>query len=107
MRKFRQARKLQDDGEKSHYGEIVFRDPRDVALDKFVEPLTLDKNDLDAWLDRQFFDMNIHADTCKSHWHAGDRMDWDLAISKLFLPPLTVNAEHYLPQIVRVDSRRG
>lgn len=72
--------------EKSRDGEIVFRDPRDVVLDKFVEPRTLDKDDLEAWLDREFFDMNIDADTCKSHWHAGDRMDWDLAISNLFLP---------------------
>ena len=67
-------------------GEVVFRDPREVVLDRFVEPRTLDKGDLDTWLDRGFFDMNIDADTCKSHSRAGDRMDWDLAVSNLFLP---------------------
>jgi hypothetical protein len=78
--------------EKSEDGEIVFRDSRDVVLERFVEPRTLDKGDLDAWLDREFFDVNIDANTCRSHWHAGDRMDWDLAISNLFLPP-DVSAE--------------
>jgi hypothetical protein len=78
--------------EKSRDGEIAFRDPRNVVLEGFVEPLTLDNGDLDAWLDREFFELNIDADTCKSHWHAGDRMDWDLAISNLFLPP-DVSAE--------------
>ncbi len=78
--------------EKSEDGEIVFRDSREVVLKSFVEPLTLDKGDLDGWLDREFFDMNIDADTCRSQWHAGDRMDWDLAISNLFLPP-EVSAE--------------
>ena len=77
---------------KSAGGEIVFRDPRNVVLESFVEPLTLDQGALDAWLDREFFDKRIDADTCKSHWHAGDRMDWDLAISNLFLPP-DVSAE--------------
>ncbi len=72
--------------EKSEDGEIVFLDPREVVLEKFAEPITLDKGDFDAWLDREFFDMNIDADTCRSHWHAGDRMDWDLAVSNLFLP---------------------
>ena len=78
--------------EKSRDGEIVFRDTRDVVLERFTEPLTLDKADLDAWLDREFFESNIDADTCKSHWHAGDRIDWDLAVSNLFLPP-DVSAE--------------
>ncbi|MDJ0906827.1 MAG: DUF222 domain-containing protein [Woeseiaceae bacterium] len=78
--------------EKSGDGEIYFRDPRDVVLKTFVEPRTLDQADLDAWLDRQFFDMSIDADTCKTQWHAGERMDWDLAVSNLFLPP-DVSAE--------------
>ena len=72
--------------EESEDGAIVFRDSREVVLERFVEPRTLDQGDLDDWLEREFFELTIGADTCKSHWHAGDRMDWDLAISNLFLP---------------------
>jgi hypothetical protein len=38
---------------------------------------------IDAWLDRQFFDRGIDADTCTPKWFAGGRMDWRLAVENM------------------------
>ena len=35
-------------------------------------------------MEREFFDRDIDADTCRSQWYAGERMDWNLAVGHLF-----------------------
>ncbi len=40
--------------------------------------------EVQAWLDREFFEENIDSETCVPRWYAGERMDWQTAVSALF-----------------------
>ncbi len=41
-------------------------------------------DDVQRWMDREFFEANIDSETCTAKWYAGDRMDWQMAVSALF-----------------------
>jgi hypothetical protein len=34
-------------------------------------------------MDREFFEANIDSETCTPNWYAGDKMDWNMAVSAL------------------------
>ncbi len=71
--------------EKDGDGEVRFRDQRAQPL----EPLTVlpglpAGDDVQRWVDREFFEANIDSETCTAKWYAGDSMDWQMAVSALF-----------------------
>jgi len=70
--------------EKNGSGEVVFRDQRRTPLATWAPQPRISDEDIKDWLDREFFDKGIDADTCRSQWYAGERMDWNLAVGHLF-----------------------
>jgi hypothetical protein len=71
--------------EKTGAGEILFRDQRAQPLaDWSALPIGVDFHDVQAWMDREFFEADIDSETCTAKWHAGERMDWDMAVGALF-----------------------
>ena len=71
--------------EKSADGEIFFKDQREQPLERWsVLPRVAADHDVQKWLDREFFEANIDSETCTAKWYAGDRMDWQMAVSALF-----------------------
>jgi len=70
--------------EKNGSGEVVFRDQRRTPLATWAPQPRISDEDIKDWLDREFFDKGIDADSCRSQWYAGERMDWNLAVSNLF-----------------------
>lgn len=70
--------------EKTRAGEILFRDQRAQPLaDWSVLGSVADDHDVQAWMDREFFEADIDSEACTAKWHAGERMDWDLAVAAL------------------------
>ena len=83
--------------EKLSNGEIKFKDQREQALDSsptmpgvcpegtwHPEGTWAAHDDVQQWMDREFFDANIDSETCQAQWQAGNRMDWQMAVSALF-----------------------
>jgi hypothetical protein len=71
--------------EKSPDGEIRFRDQRNEALAPSpMMPGIAANDDVQQWIDREFFEANIDSETCTAKWYAGERMDWDMAVGGLF-----------------------
>ena len=71
--------------EKSADGEITFKDQRAQPLESStVLPGLPAGDDVQRWMDREFFEANIDSKTCVAHWQAGNRMDWEMAVSALF-----------------------
>ena len=65
-------------------GEILFKDQRARPLaDWSALPSLADHRDVQAWLDREFFEADIDSETCTAKWLAGERMDWQMAVSAL------------------------
>ena len=70
--------------EKTVDGEILFKDQRAQPLaDWSVLPSITDHRNVQAWLDREFFEADIDSETCTAKWLAGERMDWDMAVAAL------------------------
>jgi len=71
--------------EKSPDGEIRFKDQRERILESSTEmPGVAANDDVQQWIDREFFEANIDSETCAARWHAGERMDWHAAVGSLF-----------------------
>jgi hypothetical protein len=70
--------------EKTAAGKLIFKDQRNTPLPHWSLLPTVGDDDINEWLDREFFDRGIDADTCRSQWYAGERMDWNLAVGHLF-----------------------
>ncbi len=71
--------------EKSAAGEINFKDQRKQRLESSpTMPGVAANDDVQQWLDREFFEANIDSETCAARWHAGERMDWHAAVGSLF-----------------------
>ena len=71
--------------EKSPDGELRFRDQRNEALAPSpMMPGIAANDDVQQWIDREFFEANIDSETCTAKWYAGERMDWDMAVGGLF-----------------------
>ena len=70
--------------EKNRDGEILFKDQQQEPLPDWSTLRTVDDQELDAWLDNELFEKGIDSDRCAAKWHAGEQMDWDLAVGHLF-----------------------
>jgi hypothetical protein len=70
--------------EKTKDGEVLFKDQRREPLPPWSALPTIGNHEIDAWLDREFFEQGIDSNTCAAKWYAGDRMDWNLAVGHLF-----------------------
>ena len=71
--------------EKTAAGEIRFKDQREQALDASCRMPGLAANDdVQLWIDRDFFEADIDSETCTARWQAGERMDWHAAVGSLF-----------------------
>ena len=69
--------------EKDNRGHLLFRNQRHETLDH-CSGLQSINNDLQEWMDREFFEAGIDSETCNSKWYAGEEMDWQMAVSALF-----------------------
>ena len=69
--------------EKDDSDVIVFRDRRHSRL-AHSAPLRgmPSTDDLERWFDQQFFEADI--DICTPEWYAGERKDWQMAVSTVF-----------------------
>ena len=71
--------------EKSADGEIKFKDQRAQRLESSpTMPGVAANDDVQQWIDREFFEANIDSETCAARWYAGERMDWHAAVASLF-----------------------
>ena len=78
-------------------GELIFSDERNKPLPHWSLLPTVDGDDINDWLEREFFDRGISADTCRSQWYAGERMDWNLAVGHLFNRSTRGNSQEHVP----------
>jgi hypothetical protein len=66
-------------------GEVVFKDQREQLLDQSPGLSGVAANDdIQQWIDREFFEADIDSESCAARWYAGERMDWQAAVSALF-----------------------
>jgi len=83
--------------EKSAEGEIKFRDQQQQALESsptmpgvcpegtwHPEGTWAANDDVQKWMDREFLEAGIDSETCQGQWQAGNRIDWQMAVSALF-----------------------
>ena len=71
--------------EKSLNGAINFKNPREQALESSPRmPGVAANDDIQQWLDREFFEASIDSETCAAKWQAGTQMDWHAAVGALF-----------------------
>ena len=69
--------------EKAVDGELLFTDPTTQLLEpRSVMSGVPGDDDVHAWFDREFFD--IANDACTARWYAGERTDWQVAVSAMF-----------------------
>jgi len=70
---------------KDENGGVVFKDQREQPLDQSPGLSGVAANDdVQQWIDREFFEADIDSETCSARWYAGERMDWQVAVSALF-----------------------
>ena len=70
--------------EKTATGVFLFKDQQQEPLPDWSTLRTIDDQELDAWLDNELFEKGFDSDRCAAKWHAGEQMDWDLAVGHLF-----------------------
>ena len=74
--------------EKSASGEICFKDQRQQPLPTWSAlPKIADDHDVQQWLDSNFFAAAANGEGCNAKWHAGEQIDWQMAVSALFPSP--------------------
>ncbi len=78
-------------------GELIFRNQRNTPLPHWSLLPTVGDDDINNWLEREFFDRGINAETCRSQWYAGERMDWNLAVGHLFTKSASGASADYVP----------
>jgi len=70
---------------KNKDGKITFKDQCEQRLEQSPGLSGVAANDdIQQWIDREFFEANIDSETCSARWHAGEKMDWQAAVSALF-----------------------
>ena len=73
------------DCKKSADGEIYFTDQRQKPLPNWATlPRVADSHDIEQWMDREFFEATADGEGCAAKWYAGEKMDWNMAVSALF-----------------------
>jgi hypothetical protein len=71
--------------EKSADGKVYFKDQRQQPLPNWSElPKVANDHDVQQWLDREFFAATANGEGCNAKWYAGERIDWQMAVSALF-----------------------
>jgi hypothetical protein len=71
--------------EKDGSGELVFGDRRHAPLGGAAAlPGIRAIEDLQRLLDSSVFEKDIDGETCGARWYAGERMDWQMAVSAMF-----------------------
>lgn len=66
-------------------GQILFHAPSGDNLSAQRQATGIAKQvDVIRWLDRYMPELELDHETCVPCWYAGDRMDWDMAVSALF-----------------------
>ena len=76
--------------EKSADGEVYFEDRRQQPLPNWSElPKLANDHDVQQWLDSEFFAATANGEGCNAKWHAGEQIDWQMAVSALFPPSST------------------
>ena len=74
--------------EKSADGEVYFKDQRQQLLPNWSElPKVTNDHDVQQWIDSEFFAATANGEGCNAKWYAGEKMDWQMAVSALFPPP--------------------
>jgi len=74
------------DCKKSADGEIYFTDQRQKPLPNWATlPRVADSHDIEQWMDRELFEATADGEGCAAKWYAGEKMDWNMAVSALFL----------------------
>lgn len=70
--------------EKDANGEVVFRDRQLRRLDPSnVLPDIAPEGNIRGWFDREFAESGVDSETCTPRWYAGERIDWQVAVSAL------------------------
>ncbi len=70
---------------RSDSGDVCFENQRGEQLPRHVPlPGASDAEDVLAWFERRLVDEELDAEACVANWYAGDRMDWQTAVSALF-----------------------
>jgi len=46
-----------------------------IKEDESALPGMAHHHDVNAWIEREFFEANIEDETCTAKWHEGERMD--------------------------------
>jgi hypothetical protein len=73
------------DCKKSADGEIYFTDQRQKPLPNWATlPRVADSHDIEQWMDRELFEATADGEGCAAKWYAGEKMDWNMAVSALF-----------------------
>jgi hypothetical protein len=73
------------DCKKSADDEIYFTDQRQKPLPDWAElPKVTSAQDIEQWMDREFFEATADGEGCAAKWYAGEQMDWNMAVSALF-----------------------
>lgn len=71
--------------EKAYDGEVCFKDQRQAPLSTFSElPGNSRDEDIQAWLDSEFFAATAENEGCNAKWYAGEQINWQMAVSALF-----------------------
>ena len=72
---------------KTKDGEVLFQDQRQEPLPEWSILPAIGDDDINEWLDRTFFEDGTEPEAYNAQWYAGERMDWNLAVSALFPQP--------------------
>jgi len=72
------------DCKRSEDGEIWFEDRKKRRLDDFPTAQNATLEESLAWMYQRFEDKDVSAVTSAAKWYAGERMDWDHAVSLMF-----------------------
>ena len=76
--------------EKSADGEVYFQDQRQQPLPTWSElPKLANDHDVQQWMDSEYFAAAANGEGCNAKWHAGEQIDWQMAVSALFTPSST------------------
>ena len=69
------------DCRKSEDGVIYFVDGRQRRLAEYERPHPRSIEDARMWMFQRFDKLRLDSDACAAQWYAGDRMDWDHAMT--------------------------
>jgi hypothetical protein len=72
------------DCRRSKDGEIWFEDRKSRRLDTTPKPGSATLEESLAWMYRKHEKADITSESCTAKWYAGERMDWDHAVSLMF-----------------------